>query len=297
VLHLCFIRGSLGLALLGCLASVCCAGEPEDMLCTCEAPGTLFRWSYGDTTGGPPGPDDPLASDRPDFTEASSTVGRGVIQLEMGYTYIADDDGTDHTHQHSCPELLTRIGVFADWLEFRIGYNHASVTEDFEPLPVNNFSGGEDLYLGFKLMLTPQEGILPEMSIMPQWTVPTGHRDLTADIVLPGVSWLYGWDINDFLSTAGSTQVNKAVDDSGEIYHELAQSWTIGYTFTDCWGGYTEWFVFVPSGSDVARTQHYFNGGFIFPVTNDLQFDIRAGVGLSDASDDMFAGVGMVVRL
>jgi len=291
------MRGSLSLALLGCLTAFSVASEPDDWLCACEPPSTLLRWSYGDTTGGPPGPDEPLASDRPDFTEASSTVGRGVIQLEMGYTYISDDDGPNHTHSHSYPELLTRIGVFADWLEFRIAYNHATVTEDFAQLPINNFSGGEDLYLGFKIMLTPQEGILPEMSIMPQWTVPTGADAFTADIVLPGVSWLYGWDINEFLSTAGSTQVNKAVDDSDEIYHELAQSWTIGYTFTDRWGGYTEWFVLVPSGSDVARTQHYFNGGFILRVTNNLQFDIRAGVGLSDASDDFFTGAGMVVRL
>jgi hypothetical protein len=200
-------------------------------------------------------------------------------------------------HQHSYPELLTRIGVFADWLEFRIAYNHASVSEEFNPLPLNNFSGGEDLYLGFKLMLTPQEGILPEMSIMPQWTVPTGHDEFSADIVLPGVNWLYGWDVNDWLSTAGSTQVNKAADDDGEIYHELAQSWTFGYTLTERIGAYTEWFALFPSGSDVARTQHYFNGGFIFPVTNNLQFDVRAGVGMNDAADDMFAGAGMVVRL
>lgn len=266
-------------------------------MCACEGPGTLFRWSYGDATGGPPGFDEPLASDRPDFTEASSTVGRGVVQLEMGYTYVADDEGPVHNHTHSYPELLARIGVFADWLEFRIAYSHASSLVDPGQLPVDSVSGGEDLYLGFKLMLTPQEGLLPEMSIMPQWTVPTGHNEFSADIVLPGISWLYGWDINDFLSTAGSTQINKAVDDLGEIYHELAQSWTIGYTFTDWWGGYTEWFVLVPSGSDVARTQHYFNGGFIFPVTNNLQFDVRAGVGLSDASDDYFAGAGMVVRL
>ena len=51
-----------------------------------------------------------------------------------------------------------------------------------------------------------------------------------------------------------------------------------------------------PPGRTSARTQHYFDGGFIFPVTNNLQFDIRAGVGLSDASDDFFAGLGMVIR-
>ena len=295
--HPCFIHGLLTLALLGCLTGNSRASERDDWLCACEPPGTLLRWSYGDTTGGPPGPDEPLASDRPDFTEASSTVGRGVIQLEMGYTYISDDDGPNHTHTHSYPELLTRIGFFADWLEFRIAYNHGTAVVDFDELPIANFSGGEDLYLGFKIMLTPQEGILPEMSIMPQWTVPTGHSEFTADEVLPGVSWLYGWDINDFLSTAGSTQINKAIDDLDEIYYEFAQSWTIGYTFTERWGGYTEWYVLVPSGSDIASTQHYFNGGFIFPVTNNLQFDIRAGVGLSDASDDFFAGAGLAVRL
>jgi hypothetical protein len=272
------------------------AGESE--LACCDTPGTLFQWRSGASVeGGPPGPDEPLASDRPDFTEASSTVGRGVLQLEMGYTYIADNEGVIHNRSHSYPELLARIGLLADWFEFRVAYNHATDGTDAGPLPLEQFSGGEDLYLGFKFGLTPQQGILPEMAIVPQWTVPTGSDEFSADIVLPGVNWLYGWDINDWLSTAGSTQINKAVDDVDSIYYEFAQSWTIGFSLTEHWGAYTEWFVLVPSGSDVARTQHYFNGGFIFPVTNNLQFDIRAGVGLSDASDDFFAGAGMVVRL
>jgi hypothetical protein len=283
--------------ILSLAPAVAIAAEDEEWLEVCQPPGTLLRWSYGDTMGGPPGRDEPLASDRPDFTEASSTVGRGVVQFELGYTYISDDDGPNHAHTHSYPEMLARIGILADWLEFRIAYNHGTVAEEFDPLPLNTFSASEDLYLGFKIMLTPQEGILPEMSIMPQWTVPTGDDELTADMVLPGVNWLYGWDINDWLSTAGSTQINKAVDDLGEIYYEWAQSWTFGYTLTEHWGAYTEWFVLVPSGSDVARTQHYFNGGFVFPITNNLQFDIRAGVGLSDASDDFFTGAGMVIRL
>ncbi|MEX2175333.1 MAG: transporter [Pirellulaceae bacterium] len=274
------------------------AGEGDEWLVACECPGTLLQWSCGNSfTGGPPGPDEPLASDRPDFTEASTTVGRGVVQLEMGYTYISDDDGPNHSHAHSYPELLARIGLLAEWLEFRIAYNHVSGVEDIDSLPLNETSGGEDLYLGFKLALTPQEGILPEMALMPQMTVPTGQDDFTAGIVLPGLNWLYGWEINDRFSTAGSTQLNKAVDDLDEVYWEFAQSWTVGISLTERCGAYTEWFALVPSGSDAARTQHYFNGGLVFPITNDLQFDVRAGLGLSDASDDFFAGAGMVVRL
>src|SRR4051812_40814645 len=35
-----------------------------------------------------PQEEEPLASDRPDFTEASSTVGKGRVQLEAGYTFV-----------------------------------------------------------------------------------------------------------------------------------------------------------------------------------------------------------------
>jgi hypothetical protein len=48
-------------------------------------------------------------------------------------------------------------------------------------------------------------------------TVPTGHHAFTSDKVLPGLNWLCNWEINDWLSTAGSTQANLAVDhDSGD---------------------------------------------------------------------------------
>ena len=59
---------------------------------------------------------------------------------------------------------------------------------------------------------------------------------------------------------------------------------------------YTEWFAFIPSGADTARTEHYFNGGFSYLISNDIQFDIRAGVGLNDAADDYFLGTGFSIR-
>lgn len=261
-----------------------------------EAPGTLFLWSSGSEVGGPPGFDEPLASDRPDFTEASTTVGRGVRQLEMGYTYTHDDTGATGLDAHSFPEFLLRVGVLADWLEARVGWNYAVNNERFGPLS-QTVSGGEDLYLGFKIGLTPQDGILPEMAIMPQMTVPTGHSEFTAGEVLPGVNWLYGWDVNDWLSTAGSTQVNLAVDDaSGDEFLEFAQSWTIGYTLTEKLGAYTEWFVIAPAGAETIATQHYLDAGFTYRVTNNLQLDVRAGKGVSAAADDYFVGTGAVVR-
>ena len=264
--------------------------------CECSpASPTLLRWNSDmEPIGGPPSMDEPLASDRPDFTEASCTVGRGVVQLEMGYTYLFDDKAGTQVRAHSYPETLLRVGVLAEWLELRAGWTFAA--DSIRGVAGTN-DGHEDLYVGLKLGLTQQQGILPEMALMPQMTVPTGSRIYTNDRALPGVNWLYGWEINEFLSTAGSTQVNLNVDaESREPYLDFAQSWTIGYALTDRVGAYTEWFMLSPSGAETMPTEHYINGGFTYSVTNNLQLDIRAGKGLSEQAIDFFTGAGVVVR-
>lgn len=331
-----------------------CSGVPRGTA-DAERPKTLLTWAAGKESadkkpngdgmgnggrngdggeGGDPkverspgsdGRDDPLVTDRPDFTEASSTVGKGRIQLEAGYTYVRDRSGGATTNGHSYPEALLRVGVLADWLEFRVGQNFGN-TRTGAALGVFGESGGggtsgadsaggpagagtgraasrmngaEDLYLGAKFALTEQKRALPETALILQGTVPTGCRDLTAGEVQPGVNFLYSWTvIEDRLSLGGSLQANRAIDDTGHGYVEVAQSLTVGYGLTDKLGAYTEWFAFYPSGAIAPGVgpQHFFNGGFTYQFTPNLQFDIRAGVGLNRRADDFFVGTGFAVR-
>lgn len=256
-----------------------------------ETPGTLFQWSGGTGQEGGPDPDEPIVTDRPDFTEASSTVGRGVAQLEMGYTYAWDDDG-GKSEGHTYPETLLRVGILTDWLEARVAWNYAQATA--EGMTV---SGGRDLYLGAKIGLTPQDGFFPEMALVPQMTIPSGAEAFTTGEVLPGANWLYGWDLSETISTGGSSQINRAVDDADETYIQYAQSWTICYSLTDRLSAYTEWFALIPSGAAVAKPEHYFDGGFACLVTDDIQWDIRAGIGANESAIDFFAGSGLSIRL
>lgn len=112
----------------------------------CEPRGTLFRWSYGSGSGGGPNLDEPIVTDRPDFTEASSTVGCGVFQIESGYTFAFDRDGPAKTQSHSFPEALLRYGIVDDWLEMRLATNFAG-----ETFNTSSETGMEDLYVGMKL--------------------------------------------------------------------------------------------------------------------------------------------------
>ena len=271
------------------------SGVPNGDLPSWTEAGTLFRWSFDKATGGP-NLDEPLVTDRPDFTESSSTVGRGVAQLEMGYTYVYDAEAGDRTRTHSYPQTLLRYGILAEWLELRVGWNYAEEATRVDGVPARA-GGSEDLYLGLKFALTPQECLLPEMALIAQMTVPSGSAAFSAGETLPGVNWIYSWEINDWLSTAGSSQFNRAIDEvTGETYLEYAQSWTFGYSLTERLGAYTEWFALIPSGADTVRTQHYFNGGFTFLLSNDIQYDVFAGVGLNRAADDYFLGTGLSMR-
>ena len=258
-------------------------------------PGTLFQWTRSASFSGGPNLEEPLVTDRPDFTEASVTVGRGVAQLEFGYTYSYNADGGESTRAHSFVEPLLRYGILAEWLEFRIALFPSEERTNSAGV-VSLASGTEDLYTGFKLALTPQEGILPEMALITQMNISTGSGAFTSGKLEPGLNWIYAWEINDFISTAGSTQANRRFDDPDSAYLELAQSWTVAYSLTEELGSYTEWFALIPDGATTARTQHYFNGGFTYLINNNIQFDIRAGVGLSEAADDYFLGTGLSIR-
>jgi outer membrane putative beta-barrel porin/alpha-amylase len=288
----------------------------REVSCDGDAAGskTLFEWKPGSDNspspkenGGANGGNgqakeaeepDTIQTDRPDFTEASTTVGKGRIQLESGYTFTRDRSGGVTASNHSYPEALLRIGMFADWFELRVGQNFATNRSEVGAF-TDSLSGAEDLYLGVKLGLTEQQKILPEMALILQTTVPSGHSDLTAKKMQPGFNWLYGWDvISDRLTLGASTQANKSFDALNHGYVELAQSVTVGYGLTDRLRAYTEWFAFFPCGAIApgVAAQHYFDGGFTYLVTPNFQLDIRGGVGLSRQADDFFVGSGFAVR-
>jgi hypothetical protein len=262
-------------------------------------PKTLFQWAVGPEVKDPDEDEPkPITTDRPDFTEASSTVGLGRVQLEAGYTYTRDHFAGATRVDHSFPEALLRIGLFADWFELRLGQNYHSTRTAFGP-PAERLSGPDDFYVGAKLGLAEQRAYLPELAVILQATLPTGARSLTTDRVLPGVNFCYGWDVvKELLDAGGVFRASGAVDGDRHSYVEFAQSFSLGYRVTKELRAYGEWYAFYPTsatGPGVA-SQHYFDTGLAYQVTPDFQLDVRAGWGLSKSADDFFAGAGFSVR-
>lgn len=250
---------------------------------------------------------EPIATDRPDFTEASSTVGRHVIQLETGYTYSYHDDdraGT-LTQTHSGPEILLRVGI-VDRVELRLVWNYLWTQEQEGGRELFQ-DGADDLIVGTKLGCTRQLGWLPESALVLHLGVPTGARAFTNHHAEFALNYLYGWDLTEEWSLGGSTGWESAGELAASVlpgnlvsfldrHNIVHQSLTVGRSLTNELRGYFEYFGLYPDGKGDESPLHFLDGGFTYLIDDNTQLDIRVGKGLNEASEDFFVGTGISLR-
>lgn len=235
------------------------------------------------------GLDDTLTTDRPDFTESTSTLPRGHFQIEGGTTLtrVEDEDST------SFGELLVRIGMGESW-ELRLGAGSYSRVETAG----DSVSGLEDPSVGMKIRFTEDAEQLapgqPAASLLLLTSIPEGDDDLTADEWVPEAKLALGWSLTPRLSLSSNLNYAYAAD-GAERFHQLAASLSGGFSVTDRIGTFLEWYGFSEEAEDGPST-HYLNGGVTYLINSDLQIDARVGTGLNDADPDWFVGIGAGVR-
>ncbi len=239
---------------------------------------------------------DPLQADRPDFTESPSIMGLGRLQLEGGWIYLHDKAGGVRADMHVLPELLLRYGL-TEAIELRLAWpGYASLEEtDQRTGQKLTYDGVADMGIGCKLQLSRQDGCRPETALITSISAPVGATAWTSGRVDNRIDYIYGWDMTDRVSLAGSTGAwwTKYEEDHYTVIHQSA---VLGLGLTERLGSYIEWFGLFFEGSGDDRPDHYLNGGFTYLVTEDLQLDWRIGVGLTESADDLFTGVGFAIR-
>ena len=134
-----------------------------------------------------------IETERHDFTQSATTVGRGVVQVEAGYTFFYDDEDGERETAHTGPESMFRFGLSED-IEFRLRWDYAWVSVDDEL----SESGAEDLRWSFKLQITEQEQCCwrPTSALEINSTVPTGGDDWTTGRVGIGLDYIYQWNLS-----------------------------------------------------------------------------------------------------
>jgi hypothetical protein len=235
------------------------------------------------------GLEEPIAPDRPDFTEGTGLVPPGHVQVEGGAT-VGKVEDVDTT---TFGELLIRIGTGERW-EGRIGVSSYNRIET----PLDEVSGFDDPTVGMKVRFTDPAGDLapgqPAVALVLVTSIPEGDEELTAGEWVPKALLVFDWVLGDRFSLSSNLGYTYQVEE-GERFHQISASLSSGLSVTERLGAYLEWYGFSEETPDGATT-HYLDGGMSFLVTNDLQLDARIGTGLNDADPDWYAGVGASVR-
>jgi hypothetical protein len=231
------------------------------------------------------GIEEPLVTDRPDFTESASAVAPGQIQLEAGYTFTHSDD----TDEHTLGEVLLRVGLW-NRVEGRIGVNSIAWVDS----PSGDDAGLEDPSLGLKVVLAEAWGRWPAIAILVGSTVPVGDDDVAEDAWQPGVTGAFAWDLSERLGLGANVGYTYA-SEAGERFDQGSATVALGVGLTERTGAYVEAFTIFPAGEE-AGDDVTLNGGITYLVSNDFQLDARIGVGLADDAPDVFVGFGVARR-
>lgn len=225
-----------------------------------------------------------LDPDRPHLPEASTTVGKGRLVLESGYTF--SEKGSSRSH--SAPEAVLRVGMFADWFEFRIGQN--VVTDDRTT---------SDTYVGIKIALVEQYRYFPQIAIIPQMTIASEARSAVAGRVLPGVNVDCGWEvIKGRFTIELLIATNRVRDDVRGAHVETATGVTAAVNVRRDLEAFVEWDAFYPvhGAGPALGSRHEAVSGLVYFITKDIAVDIRAGIGLNEQARDFLAGTGFALR-
>jgi hypothetical protein len=264
---------------------------------------SLLTWSNpdgdkeNDTENGDEEKDEPLESDRPDFTDSSTTVGCQRLQIEGGYSYTQAIGGDPKHDAHDLPELLIRYGV-AERLELRLAWNEGIVFDRYADRATGRVvarNGGTDLYAGFKYALSKQDQWRPQSAMVVSVSAPVGSPFQSSRQVDTLINYLYSWEFTKKLSLNFSSG-NLGTAESGDRFSQFSQSASIEYELTEKLHIYNEWFALFRRDSSDNHPQHYYDAGLTYLVTPNFQLDWRAGLGLNEASDGFFTGCGLTIR-
>jgi len=211
---------------------------------------------------------------------------QGALQLEAGYQYDRSSETGYTIKTRAYPTALLRYGVLS-WLEIRAeGALSDSVIENGTQRTV---AGMTPLSVGLKFQLWQGEEWQPRAAFVSRLVLPVGSRAFRPDHPEPEFRLVL------------SNMLTKRL----EAAYNLAIGWTegeqqAGYSVSLTGTVHDNLFVFgevLGSKTKDAKAEYVLNAGTNLWLGPNLQVDIAAATGLSDAAPDFIFRTGFSVRM
>ena len=232
----------------------------------------------------------PIITDRPDQTEAPATVPKGWFQIEIGGAVENDrikSPGDEPVTYHNITynTTLLKYGV-TDRFELRLIQELLETRIQKETIA----EGLSPLAIGMKISLLEEKGIIPQTSLIAHVNSRTGARDFKPSSAAPDFRFTFCHTLSDVFALS----YNLGAEWNGEDAVSTAiYTLSLGISLPKSFGLFIELYGFLPEHQ---TSDHRFDAGFTYLLTNNLQLDVSGGLGISEISPDNFLSAGLSWR-
>ena len=233
-----------------------------------------------------------LAADRPDNTETPITVDPGHIQLEIsGVAYSRDERGNTADKSTTWLETNLKFGL-VESADLQIVFaTYAREEAEVKGAGTSDQSGFGDVEVRLKWNVLGNDGGRNAFALFPFVKIPTGaglsNEEWEGGIILPCAR-----DLREGVGFGAQAEFDLAYDDGkGEHRLDFLHTVVFGLDLNERAGIFGEYLGVASSDYEA-----YASGGATYGVSENLQLDFGALIGLNDAAADFSIFPGVTFR-
>jgi len=226
---------------------------------------------------------EPIQADRPDQTETPAIVPKGMFQVETGFTFQKNDA---ISKSFSLPTTLWKYGVNEN---FELRLITEFLSEEIENEKINGLA---PIYVGFKVKLAEEKGIIPKTSFIAHIGLPNAASTrYKTDYFAPE----FRFAMQHTLSEKFSLSYNFGTEwDGFSAEPTFLYTLTTGYAINSKFGSYVEVYGFAPQNN---RANHNLDGGITYLINNNFMVDLSSSFGITDNAQDHYIAFGFSFRI
>jgi hypothetical protein len=231
-----------------------------------------------------------LVTDRPDQTESPVLIPVGALQVETGFLrekdHAADADNIHYTYNTT----LLKYGVTEN-LELRFINEYAGSYQKISDLKISGMKGFNPVTVGVKIKITDSKGIIPATAFIGHIHIKSGMKDFRPDYTAADFRFTSAKAItrNFFIGCNLGAQWDGHTPEATFLYTVSAN-----FNLSQQLGVFVESYGFLP---EKRKADHRFDCGLTYKLTKLIQWDISAGVGITNNAPDSFFSTGLSFRL
>ena len=233
-------------------------------------------------------------ADRPGFADSPVVLGRGHVQVEVGFTTDHEDDGAQSLETRIWPQLELHAGVLPrlDAIVYWDGVI-SSTLKDESGLDEDT-TGGADVRVGIKLGLLQRSRV--DAALVAYVNVPAGSEALSSRYADPFTRFVWAAVLSERVGLSGTADLKEVHEEDGHVHAKPAASLQVAAAVSSGLESFVA-LVSEPPALGSKPSVVSVETGLVLQVSDRTQLDVWMSNRVAGGPDHWFIGAGYIRRL